>query len=150
MLRFRMKMLSKENLIARTSDIGFCLGLLVGKIWVVGFVIASAYGSSVVDRDIDSKTGLGLKQYAQQLKHTAGQLQKRNEELQEQLDLLTAAQSGRQTPSYIAPSEFKCLVTDALSEEPLIIESQKENVKPSSSLWGICCGARATSSKTSR
>jgi hypothetical protein len=75
---------------------------------------------------------------------------KRTEELQEQLDLVTAAQSGRQTPSYIAPREFKCLLKDALSEDPLsedplIIENQKENVKPSSSFWGICCGVRTTS-----
>jgi len=86
-----MKMLSKENLMARTSDIGSCLGLLAGKILIVGFVVASAYGSSGVDRDIDSKTGLGLKQYAQQLKNTAGQLQKRTEELQEQLSKRSAS-----------------------------------------------------------
>jgi hypothetical protein len=61
---------------------------------IVGFVVASAYGSIGVDRDIDSKTGLGLKQYAQQFKNTAGQLQKRTEELQEQL----AAQSAPKTP----------------------------------------------------
>ena len=139
MLRFRMKMLSKENLMARTSDIGSCLGLLAGKILIVGFVVASAYGSSGVDRDIDSKTGLGLKQYAQQLKNTAAQLQKRTEELQEKLDRVNAVQSGRQTPLDIA-AEFECLLTkDALSEGPLIIENQKEK---SSSLWGICCGAR--------
>ncbi len=134
-----MKMLSKENLMARTSDIGSCLGLLAGKILIVGFVVASAYGSSGVDRDIDSKTGLGLKQYAQQLKNTAAQLQKRTEELQEKLDRVNAVQSGRQTPLDIA-AEFECLLTkDALSEGPLIIENQKEK---SSSLWGICCGAR--------
>ena len=104
-----MKMLSKENLIARTSDIGFCLGLLVGKIWVVGFVIASAYGSSVVDRDIDSKTGLGLKQYAQQLKNTAGQLQKRTEELQEQL----SKQPAPKTPVRI--KKRRETLTDAVS-----------------------------------
>ena len=139
MLRFRMKMLSKENLMARTSDIGSCLGLLAGKILIVGFVVASAYGSSGVDRDIESKTGLGLKQYAQQLKNTAAQLQKRTEELQEKLDRVNAVQSGRQTPLDIA-AEFECLLTkDALSEGPLIIENQKEK---SSSLWGICCGAR--------
>jgi uncharacterized protein YlxW (UPF0749 family) len=143
-----MKMLSKENLIARTSDIGFCLGLLAGKILIVGFVVASAYGSSGVDRDIDSKTGLGLKQYAQQLKNTAAQLQKRTEELQEQLDQVNAAQSGRQTPSDIAAREIKCLLKD-LSEDPqVIIENQQENVKPSSSFWASCCGARTTSSKT--
>ena len=132
-------MLSKENLMAKTSDIGSCLGLLAGKILIVGFVVASAYGSSGVDRDIDSKTGLGLKQYAQQLKNTAAQLQKRTEELQEKLDRVNAVQSGRQTPLDIA-AEFECLLTkDALSEGPLIIENQKEK---SSSLWGICCGAR--------
>ena len=45
MLRFRMKMLSKENLMARTSDIGSCLRLLAGKILMVGFVVTiSCYG----------------------------------------------------------------------------------------------------------
>ncbi len=101
-------MLSKENLMAKTSDIGSCLGLLAGKILIVGFVVASAYGSSGVDRDIDSKTGLGLKQYAQQLKNTAAQLQKRTEELQEQL----AAQPAPKTP---LTKKRRDALTDAVS-----------------------------------
>lgn len=36
-----MKMLSKENLMAKTSDIGSCLGLLAGKLLSVGFVIGA-------------------------------------------------------------------------------------------------------------
>jgi hypothetical protein len=187
-----MKMLSKENLIARTSDIGFCLGLLAGKILIVGFVVASAYGSSgageISHKDIlfSDKSELQLKRLAAQAMNANAVLEKSAELLQQQLALqeqetkllqeqlskqsassseedvrerkallrernallsenkalqqkLDAVQSGRQTPSDIA-AEIECLLTkDALSEGPLIIENQKEK---SSSLWGICCGAR--------
>ena len=64
MLRFRMKMLSKENLMARTSDIGSCLGLLAGKILIVGFVVATVFGSNVLDSDINQKTGKGYSRVA--------------------------------------------------------------------------------------
>jgi hypothetical protein len=68
MLRFRMKILSKKNLMTKTSDIGSCLGLLAGKILIVGFVAVGAYGSTSVDRDIDSKAGVVLKEFAQRLR----------------------------------------------------------------------------------
>ena len=133
MLRFRMKMLSKENLIARTSDIGFCLGLLTGKLLIVGFVIG-AFSANAMDpkemdpKEFDTLNPVALKRRAKEvlsernalLSEINALLSERNA-LQEQLDLVTGVQSGRQTPS------------------------DKENVKPSSSLWAICCGARTTS-----
>ena len=42
-----MKMLSKENLMAKTSDIGSCLGLLAGKILIVGFVIGASSANAM-------------------------------------------------------------------------------------------------------
>ena len=128
MLRFRMKMLSKENLIARTSDIGFCLGLLTGKLLIVGFVIGAFSANAMDPKEFDTLNPVALKRRAKEvlsernalLSEINALLSERNA-LQEQLDLVTGVQSGRQTPS------------------------DKENVKPSSSLWAICCGARTTS-----
>ena len=137
-----MKMLSKENLIARTSDIGFCLGLLVGKIWVVGFVIVAFSANAMDPKEFDGLQPVALKRRAKEVLSERNALFARVEELQEQL---AAAQSGRQTPSDIAASEFKCQLEYVLSEDQLMIEKKIENVKTSSSFWAICCGERTTS-----
>jgi hypothetical protein len=93
MLRFRMKMLSKENLMAKTSDIGSCLRLLTGKLLIVGFVMASVYGSSgageISHKDIlfSDKSELQLKRLAAQAMNANAVLEKSAELLQQQLAL---------------------------------------------------------------
>ena len=98
MLRFRMKMLSKENLIARTSDIGFCLGLLVGKILSVGFVIG-AFSANAMDHPDMKKTrsanearGLGNKALQERDEYKR-QLHEYKRQLQEQLSKQSASSS---------------------------------------------------------
>ncbi|MEI7493486.1 MAG: hypothetical protein WCJ92_02680 [Alphaproteobacteria bacterium] len=110
MLRFRMKMLSKENLMARTSDIGSCLGLLAGKILIVGFVVASAYGMEYMvteeDQQFKGKTPYQLKTIAVAALNESAAVSLR---LQEQL----SKQSAPKTPVRI--KKRRETLTDAVS-----------------------------------
>ena len=88
MLMFRIKMLVKENLMAKTSDIGSCLGLLAGKLLIVGFVIG-AFSANAMDHREMKKTrnpnearGLGNKALRE------------NDELRKEVDQLRAAQTA--------------------------------------------------------
>jgi hypothetical protein len=142
-----MKMLSKENLMARTSDIGSCLGLLAGKILSVGFVVVISIHNTICAMHSDIYGTEDMRELASKTLFQRDSLQQQLEELQEKLDQVNAVQSRRQTPRESIRYCSKCLLKDALSEDSLsedslMIEKQKENVKPSSSLWGICCGAR--------
>ena len=100
MLRFRIKMLSKENLMAKTSDIGSCLGLLTGKLLIVGFVIG-AFSANAMDpkemdpKEFDTLNPVALKRRAKEVLSERNALQQQNQELQAQL---ATAQSAPKTP----------------------------------------------------
>lgn len=167
MLRFRMKMLSKENLILKIKENTVFSTRGIAALFLLIFSSYTTASSTSVD-EFDKKNPAQLRAMAINYKKSTEELQEQlskqsassseedvrerkallrernallseNNALQEKLDRVNAVQSGRQTPLDIA-AEFECLLTkDALSEGPLIIENQKEK---SSSLWGICCGAR--------
>ena len=96
MLMFRMKMLAKENLMAKTSDIGSCLGLLAGKILSVGFVIVAFSANAMDPKEFDSLQPVALKRRAKEVLSERNALQQQNQELQEQL------LAARSVPSAVA------------------------------------------------
>jgi hypothetical protein len=87
-------MLSKENLMAKTSDIGSCLGLLTGKLLIVGFVIGAFSANAMDPKEFDTLNPVALKRRAKEVLSERNALQQQNQELQEQL----AAQSAPKTP----------------------------------------------------
>ena len=90
MLRFRMKMLCKENLMAKTSDIGSCLGLLSGKLLIVGFVVG-AFSANAMDQEFKDLNPTQAKMKGAAYKNQVVALQAQ-----------LAAQPAPQTPARIA------------------------------------------------
>ena len=88
MLMFRIKMLVKENLMAKTSDICSCLGLLAGKILIVGFVIG-AFSANAMDHEEMKKTS-----NPNEARKLGNRALRENDMLRKEVDQLRAAQTA--------------------------------------------------------
>jgi hypothetical protein len=102
-------MLSKKNLMAKTSDIGSCLGLLTGKLLIVGFVIGAFSANAMDPKEFDTLNPVALKRRAKEVLSERNALQQQNQELQAQL---ATAQSAPKTP---LTKKRRDALTDAVS-----------------------------------